>query len=70
MDHQPVSSSLIKSVGYDAATETLEVNFHRGYSYEYENVPEAIFVEFVNAPSIGIFFGLCIKSVYKGNRLA
>ena len=43
MDRQQVSSSSIRSVGYDPQTQTLELEFHNGGVYRYANVPEAVY---------------------------
>ena len=39
MYRQPVSSSNLASVGYDASSMTLEVGFNNGSVYQYYNVP-------------------------------
>ena len=41
MDRTPVQSSNIRSVGYDPASRTLEVEFHSSGLYQYSSVPEA-----------------------------
>ncbi|OQX00458.1 MAG: hypothetical protein BWK73_48340 [Thiothrix lacustris] len=40
MVHVLVSSSNLRSVGYDPETATLEVRFRHGGVYQYYNVPE------------------------------
>lgn len=61
MLREPVSSSNLASVGYDAATATLEIEFHSGGIYQYYNVPESLFHDLFNAPSKGKFFHKYIK---------
>jgi len=62
MERQSVSSSNIASVGYNADTSILEVEFLKtGKVYEYYNVPQFMFDRMMEAPSIGVFFNLEIK---------
>ena len=42
MTREPVSSSNLADVGYDPATQTLEVGFKNGRIYQYFDVPEHI----------------------------
>jgi len=43
MDRTRVRSSHISSIGYDAASTTLEVQFKDGGLYQYRNVPESTY---------------------------
>ena len=61
MNRTPVSSSNLKSVGYDAASSTLEVEFLHGGIYEYSNVPESRYSGLMSAPSKGEYFDAYIK---------
>jgi len=53
MKRATVVSSNIVSVGYDAPSETLEVEFMSGSIYQYYNVPQAIYDAFLRAISPG-----------------
>jgi hypothetical protein len=53
MKRQPVTSSNVKSVGYDDFKHLLEVEFSNGDVYQYIGVPENTYVAFMQAPSIG-----------------
>ena len=64
MKREPVESSSLASIGYDNATETLEIEFRRGGIYQYYNVPSRIFDELMVAGSKGQFFHAYIKSTY------
>lgn len=50
---EPVKSSLISAVGYDAPTKTMRVRFHSGATYDYQNVPGELHAQIISAPSIG-----------------
>jgi len=65
---QPVSSSMIKSVGYDADTQKLHVQFKSGKTREYDDVPEADFEGFTSG-SAGQHFLSNIKSSYDGREV-
>lgn len=56
MDRLLVHSSNIVSVGYDAAAQTLEVEFQSGNVYQYLDVPEDMYQNFMTAESKGEFF--------------
>jgi hypothetical protein len=65
----PVSSSDIASIGYEAETLTLEVEFLSGRIYQYFGVPVEVYEAFMNAGSYGRFFHYNIKNRYPYNRL-
>lgn len=63
MKRKDVKSSNIKSVGYDAMTQTLEIEFSNGV-YHYKDVPRKIYRRLINAKSIGKCFHADIKPNY------
>jgi len=65
MNRTPVASSNVASVGYDASTLTLEVEFHSGSVYQYFDVPEAVFQELVSSESVGTYLNQHIKNSYR-----
>ena len=70
MNKLNVASSNIASVGYDAPTETLEVEFRNGYVYQYYGVPDHIHKALMQASSKGKFLYLYIKNGYPYSRVA
>ncbi len=62
---EPVKSSQVKAIGYDAATQTLAVTFARGAGaiYHYPNVKPETYEAFRQAGSIGKFFGEHIQAL-------
>lgn len=66
---QPVSSSDIAGIGYDEATETLEIEFHATGVYRYFSVPKSIHDEFVRTPTYGKFFHQNIKGKYAWEKV-
>ncbi len=69
MDRHYVSSSNVSSIGYDAASQTLEVEFKDGSVYQYYNVPNGVYDAFMSAPSKGQFLAYQIKNVYPYSRV-
>ncbi len=64
MNRTPVRSSDIRSVGYDPASRTLEVEFNSGGVYQYSDVPETVYQDFMRATSKGSYFHHHIKGRY------
>ena len=65
MNRIRVVSSNIRSVGYEANTETLEVEFASGSVYQYFDVPESEYEGLMNAASKGKYFNRNIKDNYR-----
>lgn len=64
MDKRPVASSSVRAIGYDTPTQTLEVEFWSGRMYQYYNVPDNMYEQFMQAPSKGRFLNYYIKYQY------
>ena len=58
-----VNSSAIRAVGYDG--HTLTVEFHSGRVYDHPNFPYDVYVEFMNASSMGEYYGRHIRGRYR-----
>lgn len=56
MHRDPVQSSNIKSVGYDASTGTLQVEFRNGGLFDYAGVTPEQHAEMMGADSVGRYF--------------
>lgn len=67
-DMQPVSSSNIAAVGYDAENQTVYVQFLNGSTYAYKGVPEHEFENLLTAPSVGSYLNRNFKNVYPYER--
>ena len=68
MERQAVQSSNVASVGYDAESKVLEVEFKGGGVYRYQGVPAETWVGLVGAPSVGKYLGAHIKGVFLFER--
>ena len=61
MNRIPVSSSNITSVGYDPATQSLEVKFIHDGIYRYLGVPRSIYDALMAADFHGDYFDRYVK---------
>ncbi|MES3497994.1 KTSC domain-containing protein [Citrobacter freundii] len=64
MNHHPVKSSRIASVGYDESSRTLEIRFHQLATLQYQQVPARIFRDFLIVVSKGRFYDGVIKGKF------
>ena len=62
MQREPVSSSSIAAVGYDAATLTLEIEFHNGRIYQFFGVPAEMAHALRAAKSTGAYFNKYVRN--------
>jgi hypothetical protein len=69
MDRITVSSNSILSVGYEAETRILEIEFNSGDVYQYYNAPEGEYLGLMNAESHGKYFSTHIKNAYQYRRI-
>lgn len=69
MNRIRIVSSNIRSVGYEADIEILEVEFTSGSIYQYFDVPEREYEELMNAASKGKYFNRNIKDNYRYRQL-
>jgi hypothetical protein len=64
MQRQQVHSSNLSSIGYEATSQTLEIQFHSGHVYQYSEVPVTIYNELMSASSHGKYFDRFIKHAF------
>lgn len=69
MTRRPVTSSSIVSVGYDDATQQLEVEFANGGIYQYADVPASAHAALVAAQSIGKHFAKHIRPTFSHTQV-
>lgn len=69
MDRKPVTSSNIKSIGYNEEKKVLEIEFNSGSIYEYSNVPKDAYKSLNNASSKGQYFIKYIKEIFACKRV-
>jgi hypothetical protein len=64
MQRTPVQSRALVSAGYDAASQTLELEFHNGRIYRYREVPPGVFDFLLRTASKGSFVNRMIDGRY------
>jgi len=69
MEKSNAASSNIASVGHDAHSEILEVEFLSGAIYQYYGVPENMYYQLMQAGSKGRFLNAYIKNAYGYSRV-
>lgn len=70
MHRTPVSSTNIRSIGYDPQSALLEVEFTSGDVYQYFNVPENLYQQFLRASSHGQFLNDNIRYNYRYQKVS
>jgi len=64
-----VKSSNIKSIGFDHASNILEIDFLSGGVYQYFKVPSQIYLSLMKAASKGSYFHNNIRGIYEYRRV-
>lgn len=62
MKMKSVVSSVIKEIGWE--DNTLRVVYHGGTAYDYANVPKVVYVDAINAISVGSYIMRHVKGQY------
>jgi lysyl-tRNA synthetase class 2 len=57
-----VDSTTLRTVGYDAERQLLQIEFHNRSIYQYFEVPATVYQELLKAPSKGAYFNRSIRS--------
>jgi hypothetical protein len=70
MKRKPIDSTTLDSVGYEAESGTLEVEFKNGRLYRYHGVPELVYRQLLAADSAGRFLNTRIKPMYEFTQIA
>lgn len=62
MEWVAVQSSNVAAVGYDAERRVLGVRFSNGSEYEYRDVPESVYTNFLTSESPGQYFSRVVRN--------
>ncbi|GGF12047.1 KTSC domain-containing protein [Hymenobacter cavernae] len=55
MKRQPIRSTSLKAIGYDAATQALEIEYRNGRLVRYSGVSEAVYQGLLTVPGKALF---------------
>ena len=69
MQRVEVASTSLASIGYDAQSRTLEVEFQSGAVYHYRGVPYAVAKSLATAQSVGGYFARFVRNAYAYARV-
>ena len=69
MERVPVSSSSILSVGYDPKLGIIEVEFKDSGIYQYYDINQQIYAEFMSSSSLGRYLAANIKGQYQFSKM-
>ena len=69
ISHQAVHSRGIATVGYSKRLHALEIQFHRGGTYRYLQVPPRVHRELLAAESKARFYNTRIRGKYRSIRV-
>ena len=69
MERTPVTSSMIRAVGYDPETRSLEIEFSKGGAWLYSEFSSEENEAFMASGSFGKFFLARIKGKYPETKL-
>jgi hypothetical protein len=69
MERKRVSASNIRSVGYDAGKQLLEIEFSSGSIVQYSGVSPEVHRRFMNSPSPGSFYQDQIEENFSSRRI-
>ena len=69
MKRQPLTSTVIASVGYDIDTAVLEIEFASGELWHYNLVPPSVHRALLDADSPGRYFGTRVRDRYPERQI-
>ncbi len=69
MVNQMVLSTEIEWIGYERKKKMLQVEFIAGSIYQYDQVPESVYQDFLVADSYGKYFEEHIKGKYPYRKI-
>ncbi len=65
MQRATLTSDTLMSVGYEAATSTLELEISPGEIVQFYNVPLSVYITLMKSPSKGDYYQYNIKAMYE-----
>ena len=66
----PVKSRILRSVGYDESTKTLEIEFQTGLVYQYAGVPPKVYADLMHSEAIGKYFSEKVRPRFPAKQVA
>ena len=69
LERLPVKSRILRSVGYDASTKILEIEFQNGLVYQFLNVPPKVSADLMRSDEIGKYFTDKVRSRFQTKQV-
>ena len=69
VERQSVKSRILRSVGYDASTKILEIEFHTGFVYQYSGVPPKVYANLMRSGEIGKYFSEKVRPRFQTKQV-
>ena len=69
LEMHKINSSNINKIGYDVASKTLRIAFKGGYTYDYTDVPERLYIGLKSSNSPGRFFVKNIRDKFAFKKI-
>jgi hypothetical protein len=69
VEKKPVKSRILRSVGYDASTKILEIQFCSGLVFQYSGVPAKVYTDLMRSSEIGKFFTDKIRTQFQTKQI-
>ena len=69
MQRRDVTSTMIRSIGYDAENSILEIEFNSGAVWNYYDFSQAAWHDFEGCESCGKYFHANIKGQYREGQI-
>jgi hypothetical protein len=70
VERQSIKSVILRSVGYDAASKVLEIEFTSGMVYRFTAVPEKVWSGLMHSTEAGKYFSEKIRPKFQSHQVA
>ena len=69
MERLSVKSRILRSVGYDESTKTLEIEFTSGLVYQYSGVPPKVYADLMHSGEIGKYYSEKVRPKFQTKQV-
>ena len=69
MERLSVKSRILRSVGYDENTKTLEIEFTSGLVYQYSGVPPKVYADLMHSGEIGKYYSEKVRPRFQTKQV-
>jgi hypothetical protein len=69
LERLSVKSRILRSVGYDENTKTLEIEFTSGLVYQYSGVPPKVYADLMHSGEIGKYYSEKVRPRFQTKQV-